>query len=284
MKFFYYLANFCYYVFFIFSANQKIPYSKIELFLNYLKLQFKYLFFVVLLKRKILKERLFNFQISLLDYSSFICMFEEIFIRRIYYFKAMTKSPLIYDCGSHIGIALIFFKMLYPKSRIFAFEPDKSAFSLLELNVNSNKLSDVLLFRQILSNKEGLVKFYFNPENLSSASKSIISERNSKSIVFERLPSVKLSAYIKGKIYFLKMDIEGAEGLVMSELSKKHKLSFVREAVVEFHHHIDSWKDDFSDFLNIFEKNGFGYQIRSTPKMPFTKKQFQDILIYAYKK
>ena len=80
------------------------------------------------------------------------------------------------------------------------------------------------------------------------------------------------------------MDIEGAEGLVMSELSKKHKLSFVREAVVEFHHHIDSWKDDFSDFLNIFEKNGFGYQIRSTPKMPFTKKQFQDILIYAYKK
>ncbi|EKE21855.1 MAG: FkbM family methyltransferase, partial [uncultured bacterium] len=164
------------------------------------------------------------------------------------------------------------------------FEPDKSAFSLLELNVNSNKLSDVLLFRQILSNKEGLVKFYFNPENLSSASKSIISERNSKSIVFERLPSVKLSAYIKGKIDFLKMDIEGAEGLVMSELSKKHKLSFVREAVVEFHHHIDSWKDDFSDFLNIFEKNGFGYQIRSTPKMPFTKKQFQDILIYAYKK
>src|SRR3990167_3020224 len=250
MKFFYYLANFCYYVFFIFSANQKIPYSKIELFLTYLKLQFKYLFFVVLLKGKILKERLFNFQISLLDYSSFICMFEEIFIRRIYYFKSMTRSPLIFDCGANIGIALIFFKILYPKSRIFAFEPDKSAFSLLEINVGSNKLFNVLLFNQALSNKEGLVKFYFNPKNLSSASKGIIKERTSKSVIFEWLPSVKLSAYIKEKVDFLKMDIEGAEGLVMSELSKKKKLSFVREAVVEFHHHIDSWKDDFSDFLN----------------------------------
>ena len=51
-------------------------------------------------------------------------LFREIFVGGIYMFECNTDRPIIVDCGSDIGMSILFFKRLYPKARIIGFEPD----------------------------------------------------------------------------------------------------------------------------------------------------------------
>src|SRR6478752_2497070 len=50
-------------------------------------------------------------------------LFREIFMRGDYYFESDNAQPTIIDCGSNIGISVLFFKRLFPQCRIIAFEP-----------------------------------------------------------------------------------------------------------------------------------------------------------------
>jgi len=280
----YFIFNLCYNIFLILSSDKKIALSRKELFLTYLKLQFRYLFFVLLIRKKFSRENLFGYEINFSNYSNPLFMFEEVFISKVYYFKAKKNNPFIFDCGANIGLAIFFFKKLYPKSEIIAFEPDGEAFPVLKRNIEDNNLKNIQLINKALNNKDGEVKFYFSLENPNSFSKSIIKERVAEHNVFKKVFAVKLSNYIKKKIDFLKLDVEGAENLVIDELDRERKLGLVEQLVLEFHHHIEPKKDNFCAILNILEKNGYGYQIRSSQKTPFVKEQFQDILVYAYKK
>src|SRR5690348_10496292 len=62
-------------------------------------------------------------------------LFRELFLEACYFFQPETDSPIIFDCGSNIGMSLLFFKKLYPNARISAFEPDPYTFVILERNV-----------------------------------------------------------------------------------------------------------------------------------------------------
>jgi FkbM family methyltransferase len=209
-------------------------------------------------------------------------MFEDIFINRCYYFATKEKQPFIIDCGCNIGMALIFFKKVYPNSRIIAFEPDKKTFEILNNNVEINNLKNVKLLNKAVYNFEGNINFYYDPDQPGLMIMSLIKERLPKTC--EKVDSVLLSDHIKGKIDFLKMDIEGVEDIVIEELIHRNKLKFVEEMIIEYHHHINPKRDNISKTLKILEENGFGYQISTTLKTPFNKGRFQDILIYAYKK
>jgi tRNA1(Val) A37 N6-methylase TrmN6 len=53
--------------------------------------------------------------------------------------KVILAADAVFDCGANIGFATIFFKWLFPKARIYAFEPDPATYALLEKNVKTNK-------------------------------------------------------------------------------------------------------------------------------------------------
>ena len=69
-----------------------------------------------------------NYKIKYLSYPTLITTFREVFIKFDYFFKTNIKQPFIVDCGSNIGLSILFFKMIYPHCRIIAFEPDEEAF------------------------------------------------------------------------------------------------------------------------------------------------------------
>ena len=257
------------------------PQSKKGLLLTYLKLRLKYLLSLKLLKFS--NEKIFGFKVRFFDYPSFILLFEEIFIKKDYYLNTKASSPVIIDCGSNIGMALLFFKKLYPGSKIIAFEPDKKTFEILKENVETNKLKYVEVVNKAVYNSEGTIDFYYDPDHPGSLWMSVEKERLPKAC--GQVDSVLLSNYVRGRVDFLKMDIEGAEYLVIEELSHRNKLKLIKEMVIEYHHHIKPADDNFSKILKILEENGFGYQIStfSIPQ-PLNKKKFQDISIYAYKK
>ena len=43
-------------------------------------------------------------------------------------------SPLIIDLGANIGASAVWFSVVFPRSQIICFEPDRSNFKLLEIN------------------------------------------------------------------------------------------------------------------------------------------------------
>lgn len=80
------------------------------------------------------------------------------------------------------------------------------------------------------------------------------------------------------------MDIEGAELDVIEDLANRNRLKLIREAIIEYHHHIRKEDDSLSELLKILESHGFGYQIRSKFALPYEKGISQNIMVYAYQK
>ncbi|NJM78804.1 MAG: FkbM family methyltransferase [Flavobacterium sp.] len=52
------------------------------------------------------------------------------------------------DIGANIGLSILFFKELYPKAELIAFEADPKIFGYLENNVHGNGYEDVTLINK----------------------------------------------------------------------------------------------------------------------------------------
>lgn len=256
------------------------PPGRAEVFVNYAKLKLK-----GLVPRRPGSEKIFGFKVNFLDYADFVMLFEEQFINKEYVFHSKAAEPFIIDCGSNIGMSLVFFKKLYPNSRIIAFEPDEKAFETLKSNVESNGMKNVELHRAAITERHGNVDFYYDAEKPGKAYMTTRPGRIARKGV-EKVESTTLSEYISRPVDFLKMDIEGAETGAIKELSDNGKLRLVSEMVIEYHHHIVPGEDAFSGILGILEENGFGYSIHTMSGLPFAKNRSAElcILISAYRK
>ena len=189
---------------------------------------------------------------------------EEVFINKPYQFESHKINPYIIDAGSNIGIATLFFKSSYPAANIICFEPDPNAFKVLELNIKANQLKNVKLINAALNNKEGKVNFYgqISSKNSDARGNSIIQLWGDQRIINDGLSvnAVKLSSYINSEIDFLKLDIEGAEELVLTELGDK--LKYVRATAIEYHEAKGMEKINKIDRIKLLlEKYNFNYKI-----------------------
>ena len=227
-------------------------------------------------------ESVMGFRVAHVKLKTLCQLFDEIFINAIYYFKPETERPFIIDCGSNIGMSILFFKHLYPQARIIGFEPERNTFNALRENVRLNDLGDVEVHNKAVSDKDGMITFYTDPDVSGSLMTSIMESRDTGAS--QDVETVRLSPYIDREVDLLKVDIEGAELMVLEELAASGKLGLIREMIIEYHHHMDRGNDNFSRFLSIFEENGFGYQICSNFWGPCSREVFQDILVYAYRK
>ena len=70
-------------------------------------------------------------------------IYSSIFSRGDYSVSINTDSPLIIDCGAHIGLATIYFKKKFPSSKITAIEANPETLSFLRKNIKANKIKDV---------------------------------------------------------------------------------------------------------------------------------------------
>ncbi len=259
------------------------PEHRSSLLFTYLRIKLKQAFLVGLCRLPIRSEQMFGFRVDFFDYPTFVLLFEEIFVTDVYYFRCRTAAPLILDCGANIGMSVLYFKWLYPESRIVAFEPDHRSCSLLEQNVSRNRLENVGVVSRALGSSEGIVPFYFNPRHPGSTVSSMV--RDSLPGGQEtQVKSTRLSSYITEDVDFLKMDIEGMEDVVVEELSQAGKLLSIREMAVEYHHNLQPNGRSLSPFLALLERAGLGYQIQASVRTPFRKDETQAMFIYAYRK
>ena len=153
--------------------------------------------------------------------------YKDIFENEIYKFVAASDRPLIIDCGSNIGISVLYYKTLYPNAEIIAYEPDKKNFQLLSKNIADNKLQHVTLHEAAIWIENGTIGFASN----AAEGSSIANEGNN----IISVPAVRLADLLKKyeKIDFLKLDIEGAEDKVVADCGSL--LSRIENLFLEYH-------------------------------------------------
>lgn len=220
---------------------------------------------------------IFDYRVTGYDFKSLNYLFYEKFVDQEYFFATDSRRPFIIDCGSHIGMSILYFKRLYPRAQIIGFEPAPDTFRLLTENIQQNALKDITVFNKAVGNKEEKMKF-FGDDSLTA---SLLEGRETKKSATE-VDVVRLSNYIDRTVDFLKLDVEGAEGMVLEDLDSSKKLPLIKQMIIEYHHHVDRGVDTFSRFLKILEDNNLGYQLwTSSARDPRT---YEDIMIFAYQK
>jgi len=222
-----------------------------------------------------------GFKIRYCSFDSMVYLFRELFINQEYLFVTEIGNPFIVDCGSNIGISVLYFKTIYPECAILAFEPDEDAFACLEENVNVNGLKSVEIAKKAVSKSDSRIDFWYSDIKPGALGNTI---RGTTPRQARPVDAVRLSNYIDSEVDFLKLDVEGAELEVIRELYEAGKLRRVKQMVIEYHLHMTEEEDDFSKILWLLEDARFCYQIGAVLKRPFKGKQFQPIHIYAYRK
>lgn len=190
-------------------------------------------------------------------------IYHEVFIDDGYRFDSGTTAPRILDCGSHIGLSVLYFKLLYPHARITAFEPNPDVFPILQENVAENGLTDVELVHAAVTDQAGPVPFIVNRDGARNWTwgGSVVQHtwhdptRNR----IEQVPAVRLAPYLDEPVDLLKLDIEGLETAVLADAGAA--LTRVNQIILEFHGSTANPRNNLDELLAILNKHGFTFRI-----------------------
>jgi FkbM family methyltransferase len=155
---------------------------------------------------------------------------------------------------------------------------------VLRENVERNELHEVTLYQRAVAANPGSTEFYVNANEPGALNSGIYRTKDVSTAI--SIQADRLSDHIHAGVDLLKLDIEGAEEMVIRELAQQNKLRLVRSIVCEYHHHHhrDAEADRLSQTLLILEQAGFGYQLDAYYGRSRAQRIYQDVLLYAYRK
>jgi len=252
--------------------------SRMEIFDNYLNLTIHRIFYDEPSPGETITIPFFQYSVTTPSSDPLLLVFIEEYIEKSYAFKSVRPDPYIIDCGSNIGVSLLFFKHMYPDAQILSIEAGPATLEILKTNIKQNELTDVEVVGGALSNHKGTITFY-----------SLGAGGVGNSSIFKRgqaveVPAILLSDLVTKEVDLLKIDIEGAETEVMEDLFQSGKLTMIRQIILEYHHYYYSTDESLSAILSGLTEAGFGLQLSGNYHPPFRKDAPEAILIYAYRR
>jgi FkbM family methyltransferase len=206
-----------------------------------------------------------GYQISYRNVRELEVISDDIFAKNTYFFESDSASPRIIDCGGHIGLAVLYFKSIYPNSKIITFEPNPETFFLLKRNIVQNGLRGVEAVNAALSRENNKYGALYVGEDFIHAWDStgtIKADLWPNMDQYRRISvqTARLSSYINGNVDFLKLDIEGAEYEVLKE--SRAKMGSVDAITLEYHENPRNLaKRRLHKTLELLEEAGFRYEL-----------------------
>jgi FkbM family methyltransferase len=216
------------------------------------------------------KNNIINFKDASFSYfdsfGAWTCML-EILVQQEYFFKAETEHPKIIDCGANVGLAVYYFKHLYPNSSIIAFEPIPLFYKILQANIETNKWKNVDTFPFAIDGADGSSDFYVSKK--MSLAGTLTQRRLVAGDELEKITVQKrcLSHYLRSPVDYLKLDIEGSEDAVLNE--SRHLLGNVQHIFCEYHHGLGMESNRLKVILDVLDETGFDYHVSKS--VNFTK-------------
>ena len=165
--------------------------------------------------------------------------------------KHIKKGDTVLDLGAYIGYhTLIMAKLVGPKGKVYAFEPSKTNFHYLKKNIAENRYENVIACCKAVSGKSGAGRYY-------------VGDRSSLGTIYgggrwEEIETIRLDDCFKDKVDFIKMDIEGAEGLALEGMKETIKNSPNLKMVIEYQPEmLEKAGTDPREFLDTLKSFGF---------------------------
>jgi len=132
----------------------------------------------------------------------------------------VSKNMIFFDIGAHFGYyTLLSHKLIGKGGRIIAFEPSPIPFDFLKRNIGINKIKNIKIENLLVGNDNDQHLFYHS--GLGGTMSSIKPSNNLPLSI--KIFSTTLDYYCeKNKLYpdFIKIDVEGAELLVIKGMNK----------------------------------------------------------------
>jgi len=138
----------------------------------------------------------------------------ELFVDEIYKLKINTPNPYILDCGSNVGLSILYFKSHFPLAKIVGFEPDPAIFDMMKYNLSNHDYKNIELVNKAVWTENG--KLFFNATGALGGALDLnqSAEVNNK----VEVATVRLRDYLLNeKVDLLKIDVEGAEFEILDD-------------------------------------------------------------------
>ena len=186
-----------------------------------------------------------------------LSVIDEFFVDKMYRSVETIISDIKYpiiDTGAHIGVFSIYSKIINPKLKIIAIEPELGNFKLLQANLKLNNCTNIKLIRAALVAEKKLNTKLYLSKNTHNHSTMPLS-KNCIQVPATNLKKLMEENKIK-KIGLLKMDIEGAEFNIIKTLKHKN-IKTIENMVIEYH---ESGNNKREDLENITRQHGFSVE------------------------
>ena len=125
--------------------------------------------------------------------------------------KFIKQGDTVIDAGAYIGTHTIAFSNIVGNSgKVISFEPNPTAFKILENNCALNSCNNIMLYSYALGNIEKQVTLLVNKnDNLGGSYLSdLLNKESNKQIIVDQR---KLDSFLNEPIHFIKADVEGME-------------------------------------------------------------------------
>lgn len=168
----------------------------------------------------------------------------------------IKPKDIVFDIGAHLGYFSCLAGKLASEGKVYAFDTDLKSCQLLERNAKLNSLNNIIVNHAAVSDKAGVVKI----RNMDNPDPGLMISSSSGGNTID-VKSISIDDFVaenKIKPNFIKIDVEGAEGLAlrgMLEILKLPSLSLLVEI------HVDQLKryfdTDYKDIIKLLMDNGF---------------------------
>lgn len=193
--------------------------------------------------------------------------------------STVGEGMIVLDIGANIGYySASLAKLVGTTGMVYAFEPDPDNYGLLSKNMKINDIKNVIPIQKAVADITGFIKLYLSYEHRGDHQIYATAEKR----VSIEIESVALDDFFKEnlKVDFIKMDVQGAEMLVLLGMEKIIRNNKNLKIICEF------WlgglrNSGFSgdEFLNKVRECGFGiYFIDEEKNCTMLMKENCDIL------
>ncbi|MDG1475543.1 MAG: FkbM family methyltransferase [Vicingaceae bacterium] len=154
--------------------------------------------------------------------------------------KLSKKADIIFDIGAYSGLYSLTSATLNPEAKIYAFEPMKHNFNLLNKNIQLNNFPNVSTIQKACSNFSGEAIVYTEKNTTLTTSVTVNKSLYEEDIELDTIPieTIRIDNYVATKkiegLDLIKIDVETHEHEVllgMGDLIKKHKPTFLIEVL-----------------------------------------------------
>ncbi len=178
----------------------------------------------------------------------------------------LQRGDVVLDIGANAGLYTIIAARLVGESgHIYAFEPGRDALTLLRNNIRINGLTNVTVIEAAVSNMTGRASFALATD--SALSSLATTDRADQQIAdWTTVTTIRLDDALRQhqieRVDFIKIDVEGAEGLVMRGAidvlgAKDEPLTILFEA---YDGNCRAFGDAVPDLLSDLKQCGFQLQ------------------------